>query len=136
MTKKQAVGKAIREACPELMELTRGCEVQHKGTKRTWKYCKPHGWDEGVFFVLTDQFQPQEVVSKEWAIIGHPIQLQHVLRAIHVNGQSICGIDQEGNIEYDIDEHLSEPYNLTLPFSQQDDKVFSFLYKLIVKNDE
>lgn len=87
-TQTEAIIARIREACPELMELREGCEVAieaspsplhlkiiepYRGRKNEWLMTEHMVWYENI---------------ERAKIIGHPIHLEHLLRAIRVWGET------------------------------------------------
>lgn len=79
--------ETIREVCPELGELTFGCEIHRKGVDMREMFAGSFA-DEysitrigagGAFLPITIPKPPE---SQEFEIIGHPIQLQHILWAM------------------------------------------------------
>ena len=114
MNKKQAVEAKIRELNPELMELSFGCEVRMTG-------------GETLIFSKENEYL-KRTIECESAIIGHPIHLEHVLRALKFAQK------QRGMFTEDLHMLLSL-YNLSLPFSQQSDEVYEFLYEALFSNN-
>lgn len=89
MTKKEFILQKIKEACPELMEKTRGCMVVVAGN------------EEVILSVIReyylDKTPPQNIYSITGyfarcfkdedfeEVIGHPPQLNHLLKTISLN---------------------------------------------------
>ena len=144
MTPQQSVEKKIRKACPELQELKFGCEVidLRTGFKRTVLEKK----DLGVFIWSHEDGNGVGVYQDKVKIIGNPIQLQHVLRAIKAGKKVSAAINENGRIS------LSEPvkytagevipntypvhwvgcsYDLTRPSSEQSEEVYRFLDEIL-----
>lgn len=87
MNEKEKAEAYVRSKCPELMELSFGCEVKKsKGRGDVWKMVhhntgrgigqKYHflSWGGGSFWSTSDK--------EDFEIIGHPIQLQHYLQIL------------------------------------------------------
>ena len=96
MTKLEELKKAIQVACPDLMELKFGCEVTSGNIEGKLKlfgcgisgylFQQPAAHDE-----LSSRHSTYELKIEDCNIIGSPINLSHVLRAIkgkHIGIQS------------------------------------------------
>ncbi len=123
--KAQAIEAKIREVCPELQELSFGCEVEVRiGTFITRYGRSPNIRRFKIFcvhesgYIGTSNYAKGMEISKDdiTKIIGHPIHLEHVLRANDKNWN-----------------HVKEQYDLTLSFSDnmKDEKLVGFLYSII-----
>lgn len=91
----QEVTKKIQEACSDLMELTPGCKIKERYWKDVVTVISDIGDTEGHKYVYTTsgananrvylkQYYPTDNYITE--ILGHEIQLSHVLRAIEKSG--------------------------------------------------
>jgi hypothetical protein len=123
MTQKiQQLQEAIREVCTELNELTFGCQGKDSDGLWTKTY---QGWQLKNGF---SAFPPDE-------IIGHPIQLQHILRAMNEKGSDEYVIDTYGIVRYQAynDDYRVAHYKLELPIDQQSPEVIDFLHSIICK---
>lgn len=83
----------IREMCPELMELSFGCEIKIDDCKATFvsRYWHTAGEEIEVgifkpFFQSGDNFIKKDLKDLDFEIIGHPVHLEHLLRAIDMPG--------------------------------------------------
>lgn len=147
MTSLERVENKIRELCPELMELTFGCEVKTKtwGTVKITAY-EDEGKDESYMcYVLPDRttgdedglvFYEKEIIE----IIGHPIHLEHVLRAIEKKGYYIRSdgtffkwekFTDGGDGHHGV-KSTYVTYKLSLPSNQQPQPVIELLERLLV----
>lgn len=117
--------EAIRKACPELMELSFGCEVEI-------------GAQTGR--VVSTLFEPdimvlleEDVVTvKEYKILGHPIELQHILRTIAKEEKSSVGsfyIDLNGILFLNT---TSVGWDLSQPLSGQSESTKVWLETIIL----
>lgn len=138
--KLQVVEKRIRELNPELMELSFGCVVNPnaEGAYHVYReliggYVEAvHvGYDEGSLVVG----QKERILPK--TIIGHPIHLEHVLSTIKEvlgkklpNASPIFASQQLGSYV----KSLVKIYNLSLPFTEQPQEVYDFLYEVLISN--
>lgn len=113
LTPKERAEAYVRSKCPELMELSFGCEVEIDGVKQrvgggvqlngdgTERYFEGCGCCGGY-------------LDCETKVIGHPIQLQHWLRVLvpvvykmHFHGNMYVTVTPEK------DEHPNIQFNLT-----------------------
>lgn len=114
----QLVTKKIQECCPELLELSFGCQYKVKS--------RP-----GIFTIRGD-FERGIVKGLAPEIIGHPIRLEHVLRAIYEKHPSFHNypfIDCNGSLNNGYGRICK--WNLTKPLSEQDEKVIEFLADIL-----
>ena len=109
--------KHVRESCPELMELTRGCETQ----KDVYFIGIADDYGE-TWFVREDQIQyGQDDVfytdgsdNSEVPIIGHTPHLEHWLRGIATRRQCAVVTDaDEGTALFEPYRGTTFPYNLS-----------------------
>lgn len=80
MSKKQFIESKIREACPELMELKRGCHVLLGESEAVFignKVEPPYPYS--FYHIDDNEINSTNYIDK---IIGHPIHLEHVMRVI------------------------------------------------------
>lgn len=148
MTNKEKVEKKIRELCPELQELSFGCEVIFNyeaidvtETVRAVLHFA-HEW-KGMYGVAVPNEHNSygyQIVGKEQIteIIGHPIHLEHVLLAINTQDSIECYPQMNNTL---LIQTFGNPkrdayYNLTKPFSEQDDLVFDFLADVLQVNEK
>ena len=138
--KKQQVEAVVRETCPELMGLTFGCEVKVNGVfyvlDSNWAIETRTGNNLNEYKVITDQFNNWTEIE-DFEIIGHPIQVSNVLRAID---SPKFFIDTNGWIGEMVSINPMKctrriKYNLSLPFSEQSEEVYDFLHELLVTKD-
>ena len=121
MNKQTPVENKIRELVPELMELSFGCEIDF-GRWGDSMYFKPN-------LVLSRKPVAVRYIGEvaDKKIIGHPIHLEHVLRAMKLKRQS-HGHKTWSEIEIDT---LLKLYNLTKPFSEQSPELYQFLAEVL-----
>lgn len=144
MTPLQQLESRIRELVPSLQELSFGCEVEEEGVKQTVIKYVHMDYDEDCSEVYTTEHPT--TYYKKWRyydsdlnkILGHPIQLHHVLQAIQlhygfndlmyyagmrgcatVQLLKICGAGKECD------------WNLPLPLSGQSEKTIKFLLEIL-----
>lgn len=142
MNNPQQLKERIYALNPELKELTLGCE------------CWVSGWYGKVTFItkrmnvstfmveLNDEVMIRNITiypSEDFTIIGHPIHLEHVLRAIaKIEGENVLQIDNYGHITYfagsfdDMPEQYN--YDLTKTFDQniaENEELVTFLLSII-----
>lgn len=152
----------INKHCPELLELGWGCKVRYdfRGKMATYTVAysgithrsigglkvdmNEYAWIVLSRFGKVDSGTTKKVkVSELGKILGHPPQLQHVLRAVRVSLHSKMphryGIDDLGRFiaifGYGVDEHCELRhigYNLSLQLSEQEEIVLDFLLEIIV----
>lgn len=108
--KLKAVRAKIIEACPELLELSFGCEIawtyshalnsvaRTPITKGGIVILPNHmlGFGRGEWVMLHGNKSPREIDKKELQILGHPITLEHVLKAIKKGevGRALAGFPE------------------------------------------
>lgn len=136
-TQTEAIIARIREVCPELMELREGCEVAieaspsplhlkiiepYRGRKNEWLMTEHMVWYENI---------------ERAKIIGHPVHLEHLLRAI---GEEIditpCSEDSVPQLELHAHFGKTTYYDLTLTVEQnleQNEALREWVYELICK---
>ncbi len=142
---KTKVQNKIRELVPELMELSSGCEViavwnsdVEKETdtlhatvldRHEWKgWVLLHNYVRGTAKVKTEDVKE---------IIGHPIHLEHVLRAVEKVGKGNTytfhlDLYMGGLAEFiRATDNKTMGYNLSLPFTEQSDELYQFLAEIL-----
>ncbi len=141
MTQKlQQLQQAIREVCAELKELAWGCEAHIRKGNCLNKYvinCTHRDTDGTKRYkvcCLDDKlFNPEDFTE----IIGHPIELQHILRAIEEHNTGIYYVESGGGIVSVncLFRDTIVDYDLTLPLDQQSPEVIDFLNSIICKEE-
>lgn len=145
MTKQKFIESKIREACPELMELTFGCYISNSKNYRLQyvgynnrQHCISLWKDGEQSLLFVDKVNTEE-------IIGHPIHLEHVLRAMQTlsndNWQRHWVINRWGEFLNDAKPEIAElpvaavgeTYDLTLTFEQnmENEELLNFLYEIL-----
>lgn len=83
MTEKETAEKYVREKCPELMELSFGCEVYTGRMSPRQTVLNVDEVEVTVRSSVNGMIQDYKFKKMtEFEIIGHPIQLQHWLRVL------------------------------------------------------
>jgi hypothetical protein len=137
MTKQQkldTLSRRIRAHCPELMELTFGCEVKDASSV-SWRVSDRVPHEDALYIVnvvrgVVVQTWHIEWLRKHGTIVGHPVQLQHVLHAAYESDNMDFRIGPSGDI-LDLNNDRRAKYDLTLPFEQQEEPVHDFLLEVI-----
>ena len=136
MQKLTELEEKIREVNPELKELAWGCEAHIRKGNCLNKYiinCTHHDTDGTKRYkvsCLDDKlFNPEDFTE----IIGHPIQLQHILRAIPYKRFCNLVMNEEDGTGIVVDDSDLIPDNLLLPLEQQAPEVIDFLHSIICK---
>ena len=147
---KPKILQAIREANPELMELSFGCEV------KAWidddEFVLRHINDDGIIIVECEEYDIEtikELLGTEeniFEIIGHPPELRHLLRAIAKEPSDYemwldaTRFDTPHLLatKYGEREDFEKPmfsYDLTkpLPDNLDNEELCTFLFDLLVK---
>lgn len=133
--KYEAVREAVIAACPEIMELSFGCRISNGKSSQLVNYLDPNGihWCDGTFSV-------NEAI-KNLKIIGHPIRIAHVLRAIKEKCPSKIAEGIEG-INWDEGEEQYARYGLRMlrewnlledDLSKQSAETINFLWEILCK---
>lgn len=136
MTPLQQAEKRIRELVPSLQELSFGCEVIkseiHRGSVIGEAYSQ-------VAYVHYDNVQVYLAPKEDFQILGHPIQLHHVLQAIEKVDKwyqpDLRGTGKDSNpILYILKGNMSigsTKWNLKLPLSGQSEETINFLLEIL-----
>lgn len=126
------IESVIREVCPELQELTFGCVAHIRSGNCLNKYvinCIHHDTDGTKRYKVScldnKLFNPEDFTE----IIGHPIHLEHILRAIRTT-ITMAHIDVLGRV-FEHGKYVCE-FNLTLPLHLQSDEFINWLYGVLV----
>jgi hypothetical protein len=139
----QEVLEAIQKANPELMKLEFGCKVElddgdsspvvgtvTKAYFPEWNDIVPYQIDflhhPSIKPTSASDYPVYGVMGGGWEILGKEPQLQHVL--IAMDGKLKSPFFQTSN-EWEL--FLFHKYNLSLPFSQQDESLYTFLHKIL-----
>jgi hypothetical protein len=136
--------EAIQKANPELMKLEIGCRAEFPGYEGVFIYAGKFNdaykdaelWQHPHGFVMNWVYG----AKSDKKILGKEPQLQHVLKATNKSNKYYHGIDSEGYfIQFRVggyDQIAWKPgyfvhYDLSLPFSQQDESLYTFLHKIL-----
>jgi len=148
----QEVLEAIQKANPELMKLEFGCKVElddgdsspvvgtvTKAYFPEWNDIVPYQIDflhhPSIKPTSASDYPVYGVMGGGWEILGKEPQLQDVCNAIEESNFKLR--DQfkfEGFEEYEdttIGDLVLILYNFHLPFSQQDESLYTFLHKIL-----
>ncbi len=145
---KEKLEKRIRELVPELMELSFGCYVRKNGDDFVInRKMTPFGKPEESFYKGKDVRTGKNVIAIYDEIIGHPIHLEHVLKAIKKVQENNIGffINQYGICYSMIDEVKTKTcmspvvlkyenlgFNLSKPFTDQNEELYQFLGEILL----
>lgn len=137
----EAILARIRECCPELMELSFGCEViTQKGSRGIVGW----GGDEYMRCVRLENGNTVQVGLRHITSIGHEPHLEHLLRTLPFEVQTKMLYAEEGNeLQLGYDDHADEnsftiwcQYNLTLTVREnleKNEELREWIYELICK---
>lgn len=148
MTNHNKIEAVIKEACPGLMELTPGCEVYLRYSRRVYtlvlSHVGPPFMDNSFTGCYASDKEIKSANSKDVEIIGHPIRLDSVLVALNtiVIGASNYLIDNTGalfkatfpNNSYSFERCCK--FDLTKPLSGQKEEVWEFLGEVLVGEEK
>lgn len=142
MTKTQELKEHIYKHCPELKELSFGCEVEENGLKQKVIDYIHMDYDEDCSEVYTTEHRT--LYQKKWRykssdtmkILGHPIHLEHVLRAYLKPKQrqiSDYGYEMLTKEEVRVIQVIVEMYNLSQSFDKncENQELVDFLLEVI-----
>lgn len=154
---------AIRAACPETMELTFGCKIKYGvnylyfgNIHIDWRFAtilrRHKNWLYEIYETIDEVHGMKDLEitnfwrrdwegpDKHYEIIGHPLQIMHVLRAIGVammntNPSVIISIDVDGDFMRWMDgnhwEDTGVNFDLTKDLDGQSDETKEWLDKII-----
>ena len=125
MTNLEKLETAIRQALPELMELTEGCQVSYNGKIGT--VTKVNILES--FRLIEINYMQFFYVPEQMPIIGHPITLLHLLRWLGMK-EYYTGLYNEGSLCFDEIDNIKIDLSKTL-LSQQSEEVINELVKLL-----
>ena len=124
---KQKVENKIRELVPELMELSFGCEVVTKKENPPLVFINKE--TSGKYnFLNRDNEVTGTFFWGDFEIIGHPIHLEHVLRAVEIVNYAFFR-DKIPPRTFFIS--FFNYYNLNKPFSEQSEDLYKFLAEVL-----
>lgn len=135
---------AIRQALPELMELTEGCEVQFSMYTYDCKGVILNSGQDECYVLLTKstglevKHHSLEFVKRKSTIIGHPITILHLLRWLSKNDKYL-GLDFDSVLVFSPRsikwvEHHCISIDLSKPLLRdQSEEVINQLVKLSIK---
>ena len=138
------IESVIRECCPELQELSFGCEIRIQCMPhRVYKYIG-HSEDKPMYvYDKGDKERSLNLLHIDYKIeiIGHPIHLEHILRAMSQKYEECIQYhvvyprnmmmtrwelpDQRG-------KHYPALFDLTKPYHLQSDEFIGWLYGVLV----
>ena len=135
----QKLETAIREALPELMELSEGCELLIRDDNEPVRYMGHIGEEKETMFLIDEDGEPEfllddgEIDKVDIKIIGHPVTILHLLRWLD-------RINDKHSFQYSVTDtslYTTKPFktyklDLSKPhISQQSDEVIDNLVKLV-----
>lgn len=137
----------IVEACPELMELSFGCKFEYKEnsyifTSSTGMMTDLHQGTHSIFIAKRNglaDFRDYIRIDEDYKIriLGHPIRISHVLRAID-KCKEILTVDEDGRLRGDDDSIVRESIYWNLEqddLALQSDEVKEFLFGLLLPDE-
>lgn len=138
MSKLSQIEQKIRELVPSTMELTFGCEVKFGFSSA--RYCgEDNDW---IYLEKLNVIQPTREIEKvgksiKLKILGHPIQLHHIILAVinHKQRYLVKGYisgDRMNNFEAEILDLLAR-YDKTRGLHGQSEELCDFIHQLICK---
>ncbi len=146
MTNKEQCEKRIRELVPSLQELEFGCEIKNNLTDAVLhvvENCDPMANEDCDITLFSNSslylFEASSK-DKDLEILGKPIHLEDVLRAIdkHLGEEDSWeyAVRADGEIVKDYGEGRHDTvgikYDLSKPFSEQPEEVYEFLNTILV----
>jgi len=131
--KLEQLTKRIRELVPSTMELSFGCEVLMADGQRGTLSSDVVG---GNFYLYNTTNYRFPHVTQIKAILGHPIQLHHVLQAIKIKTEdSVKSFTMTAAGCMDFSENsiprYFHVYDVTKPLDGQSTETLDFLYELL-----
>lgn len=141
----ESLTKKLHALLPELLELTRGCKFTYKDEPMVYIGRSRHGFvqaihSDGFLWDTAMQKDPEKLI-KEFKILGHEIQLHHMLLAMQRSQCDIPLIDYNGNF-WDCDDDCvrfwdtEHHYDLALPLHKQSPETILFLDDLLPEPNE
>lgn len=126
----------IRELVPGLQELTFGCEYEHNDTKYILvkdEYNGEHllGYDFCNGSYTTTLWRK---MRDEIKILGHPIQLHHVLRAVSPYQNTTVSFSKSSSGYVEINQRQADVltvWDLTKDYQNQSEEVKEFIGNLL-----
>jgi hypothetical protein len=100
----KAVREKVIEVCPELMELSFGCDIKIHLTNGGGEEATFLGYSKDGMVCSTwakfhdNKESVQYALPSRIVILGHPIRISHVLRAIKATGKVSTSINENGRI--------------------------------------
>ena len=134
MTNLEKLEAAIRQALPELMELTEGCRIYYDGNVFT--ISNNITVDRKIIY---NNLTKEHYLSDEYDIIGHPITILHLLRWFDLKASFdtnlfLVTLHTDGELQLLYSNAYVNNYQLDLTnplLSQQSESVINELVKLI-----
>lgn len=145
-TKLQEVENKVRELCPELMELSFGCEVHRPSSKDSAVFIYEKEVEDDTkqdsVFIFSNK-KGVELINAWWLIkdhiIGHPITLESVLKATGLSGMYLTTgtdgriiLEYDGNNEEFIEMNVDIYWILGKSLSQQKEETIEFLHNILI----
>jgi hypothetical protein len=132
-TIKKEVREAIIAAVPEIMELKFGCRVRLKSSTENNVHIIIYSWEteSGDRRYGIDGYVIADFKEKDFEILGRPITLADVLRAIDTD----LAINDFGYFIRIVDCEVRDYYygwDLSKPLDGQSDEVWRFLHSVLI----
>jgi hypothetical protein len=129
----------IRELVPSLQDLKTGVPVMYKKAVCLYMYSFKDRFDKEIWTLFEARYRTHQVSPKYCKVIGHPIQLHHVLTAIsRTPGADIgMGISGDGITLYMYEKIEAAPYlcwDLTESLEGQSEETKKFLEEILLAN--
>ncbi len=130
------IQQAVHKACPELLELSFGCKIKYHDDF-PMRFIVHENDDNNSIGLYEKNNTVQGIEDiKEFEILGHPIQLQHVLRAMEANVQSVT-IECDGNwklyesLDMWVAQRIKYNWDLTKDLNGQSPETLEFIASLL-----
>lgn len=137
MTPLESLTKKIHALLPELLELSFGCRITTKKWNSNYSIETITGTYHGEFVEFDCLFRDGRIKANEIAeILGHPVTLEHVLKALGVVGHFYTLYSANENTCWVEIKKGSEPWSLGLPLDKQNPETILFLDDLLPSPNE
>lgn len=122
----------IRQLVPSLMELSFGCKVIWKDDEGDLnESILIRIYNDFYYGIFEENFNKEQIIE----ILGHPIQLHHVLFAVDKAYKELATTCEGGMLEREKREyiHTAKYWDLTKDLSGQSEETIEFISNLINK---
>lgn len=140
----QELTQKIHKHCPELMELSFGCVIKNnnKEYRLDSNWCietRSRNFINDYRVIRNEYNDWTEIDENSFVILGHPITLEHVLKAIYAKGpewKTRLTLECDGQFVVADGPFLEKTayatWSLTKPLSEQSEETIKWLNKIIV----